>query len=112
LHLGRQNDRSSLSQRRRGGADLVKDAVADGEKLPRPRSVEELRTDKEIAAALADDVTIVWVPVLRDAGRPVKRTSRSMPGCSKRSTRRPRLTDSRARRSSPVRPSKKIKQGA
>jgi predicted RNase H-like HicB family nuclease len=50
----------------------VKDAVADGEKLPRPRSVEELRTDKEIAAALADDVTIVWVPVLRDAGRPVK----------------------------------------
>ena len=31
----------------------VKDAVADGEKLPRPRSVEELRTDKEIAAALA-----------------------------------------------------------
>ena len=50
----------------------VKDAVADGEKLARPRSVEELRTDKEIAAALADDVTIVWVPVLRDAGRPVK----------------------------------------
>jgi predicted RNase H-like HicB family nuclease len=50
----------------------VKDALADGEKLPRPRSVEELRADKEIAAALARDATIVWVPVLRDAGRPVK----------------------------------------
>jgi predicted RNase H-like HicB family nuclease len=37
----------------------VKDALADGEKLPRPRSVEELRADKEIAAA-AGNVTVAW----------------------------------------------------
>jgi predicted RNase H-like HicB family nuclease len=50
----------------------VEDAEADGEKLPRSRSVEAIRADPEIAAALAGGAAIVMVPVLRDAGRPAK----------------------------------------
>jgi predicted RNase H-like HicB family nuclease len=50
----------------------VEDAEADREKLPRSRSVEAIRADPEIAAALADGAAIVMVPVLRDAGRPAK----------------------------------------
>jgi predicted RNase H-like HicB family nuclease len=50
----------------------VEDAEADGEKLPRPRTLEALRADPEIAAALAQGAAITIVPVLRDAGRPAK----------------------------------------
>ena len=50
----------------------VEDAEADGEKLPRPRTLEALRADPEIAAALAEGAAITIVPVLRDAGRPAK----------------------------------------
>jgi predicted RNase H-like HicB family nuclease len=50
----------------------VEDAEADGERLARSRSVEAIRTDPEIAAALADGAAIMMVPVLRDAGRPAK----------------------------------------
>jgi predicted RNase H-like HicB family nuclease len=50
----------------------VEDAETDGEKLPRSRSVEAMRADPEIAAALAGGAVIAMVPVLRDAGRPAK----------------------------------------
>jgi predicted RNase H-like HicB family nuclease len=50
----------------------VEDAEADSEKLPRPRTLETLRADPEIAAALAQGAAITIVPVLRDAGRPAK----------------------------------------
>jgi predicted RNase H-like HicB family nuclease len=50
----------------------VEDAEADGERLPRSRSVEAIRADPEIAAALAAGAAIMMVPVLRDAGRPAK----------------------------------------
>ena len=39
----------------------VEDAIADGEKLPKPRSVEELRADPYIAEAIAEGATLAPV---------------------------------------------------
>jgi predicted RNase H-like HicB family nuclease len=50
----------------------VEDAIDDGEALPPPRSVEELRADPEIAAALAEGAALAIVPLLLDAGRAVR----------------------------------------
>jgi len=50
----------------------VEDAIDDGETLPTPRSVETLRADPEIAAALKDGAALAIVPLLLDAGRPVR----------------------------------------
>jgi predicted RNase H-like HicB family nuclease len=43
----------------------IEDAEADGEKLPRPRTLEALRADPEVTAALANGAAMV--PVFRDA---------------------------------------------
>ena len=43
-----------------------------GEALPPPRSVEALRADPEIAAALAEGAALAIVPLLLDAGRAVR----------------------------------------
>ena len=50
----------------------VADAMDDGEALPPSRSVEELRADPEIAAALAEGAALAVVPLLLDAGRTVR----------------------------------------
>ncbi len=50
----------------------IEDAIDDGEQLPPPRSVEALRADPEIASALADGAALAVVPLLLDAGRPVR----------------------------------------
>jgi predicted RNase H-like HicB family nuclease len=50
----------------------AEDALADGEKLPKPRSVEALRTDPEVAAALAEGAALAIVPLVLDSGRPAK----------------------------------------
>ena len=50
----------------------VEDAIDDGEALPTPRSVEALRADPEIAAALAEGAALAIVPLLLDAGRAVR----------------------------------------
>jgi predicted RNase H-like HicB family nuclease len=50
----------------------VEDARADGEKIPKPRTAEKLRADPEVAGALADGGVIAYVPLVLDAGRPVK----------------------------------------
>ena len=50
----------------------VEDAMDDGEALPPSRSVEELRADPEIAAALAEGAALAVVPLLLDAGRAVR----------------------------------------
>jgi predicted RNase H-like HicB family nuclease len=50
----------------------VEDARADGEKIPKPRSAEKLRADPEVAAALARGGVFAYVPLVLDAGRPVK----------------------------------------
>ena len=48
----------------------AEDALADGEKLPKPRSVEALRRDPEVAAALAQGAVLAIVPLVLDTGRP------------------------------------------
>jgi len=50
----------------------AEDALADGEKLPKLRSIEAVRVDPEVAAALAHGAVLAIVPLVRDAGRPVK----------------------------------------
>jgi HicB_like antitoxin of bacterial toxin-antitoxin system len=50
----------------------VEDALADGEKLPKPRPIEALRADPEVAAALAEGAALAIVPLVLDAGRPAK----------------------------------------
>jgi predicted RNase H-like HicB family nuclease len=50
----------------------VEDARADGEQVPKPRSADKLRKDPEVAAALARGGVLAYVPLLLDAGRPVK----------------------------------------
>jgi predicted RNase H-like HicB family nuclease len=50
----------------------AEDALADGERLPKPRSIEAIRADPEVAAALAHGAVLAIVPLVRDAGRPVK----------------------------------------
>ena len=50
----------------------AEDALADREKLPKPRSVEVLRADPEVAAALAGGAALAIVPLVVDAARPAK----------------------------------------
>jgi predicted RNase H-like HicB family nuclease len=50
----------------------AEDALADGERLPRPRNAEELRSDPEVAEAVANGAALAIVPLLLDAGRPAK----------------------------------------
>jgi len=50
----------------------AEDAIADGEPLPQPRSVETLRADPEIAEAIAEGAALAIVPLLLDAGRPAQ----------------------------------------
>jgi predicted RNase H-like HicB family nuclease len=50
----------------------VEDAEGSGEKLPRQRTLEALRADPGVAAALAEGAAVALVPVLRDCGRSVR----------------------------------------
>jgi predicted RNase H-like HicB family nuclease len=50
----------------------AEDALADGEKLPKPHSMEALRADPEVAAALAQGAALAIVPLVLDAGRAAK----------------------------------------
>jgi predicted RNase H-like HicB family nuclease len=50
----------------------IEDAEAEGEAVPRPRSLEALREDPDVAAALAQGAVLTLVPLLRDVGRAVK----------------------------------------
>jgi predicted RNase H-like HicB family nuclease len=47
-------------------------AKADGVKIPRPRAIEVLRRDPEVADALAEGAVIAMVPLVLDTGRPAK----------------------------------------
>src|SRR3984893_18803906 len=46
--------------------------LAGGEILPKPRTIEAIRADPEVAAALAHGAVLAIVPLVRGAGRPVK----------------------------------------
>lgn len=50
----------------------AEDARADGETLPPARSIEALRKDRDVAAALAKGAALAVVPVILDAGRPAR----------------------------------------
>jgi predicted RNase H-like HicB family nuclease len=50
----------------------AQDAIDDGGALPPPRSVEALRADPEVAAALAEGAALAIVPLLLDSGRAVR----------------------------------------
>jgi predicted RNase H-like HicB family nuclease len=50
----------------------VEDAGADGEPIPKARPAEKLRNDPDVAAALAEGGVLAYVPLVRDAARPVK----------------------------------------
>jgi len=50
----------------------VEDAIAEGEKIPKPRSAEHLRRDKDVARALAEGAALAVVPLVMDSGRPAK----------------------------------------
>jgi hypothetical protein len=43
----------------------IEDALADGEKIPNPRSAEKLRNDPAVAAALAEGAILTRVPLTR-----------------------------------------------
>jgi predicted RNase H-like HicB family nuclease len=44
----------------------------NGGKMPRPRSPDALRADKETAEALADGAAMMVVPLIFESGRPAK----------------------------------------
>jgi predicted RNase H-like HicB family nuclease len=50
----------------------AEDARAEGEAMPRPRTIEAIRRDGGVAAALAEGAVLAVVPLLLDAGRPAK----------------------------------------
>ena len=50
----------------------IEDARADGEAIPPPRQMDDLRRDPEIAQALAQDAAFALIPVLVDSGRPAR----------------------------------------
>ena len=50
----------------------IEDALEDGEKPPRPRSLKELLADREVRRALGTGSALMLVPVVRDSGRPTK----------------------------------------
>jgi len=65
-------------------------AIADGEPLPQPRSVELLRAAPEIAEAIAGGAALAIVPLLLDAGARPRPICRSTPDFSPPSTKRRR----------------------
>jgi len=67
---------STTDEALRNAIDAIRfwaeDGIADGEKLPPPRSAETLRADPEVAEAIAEGAVLAIVPLLLDAGRPAK----------------------------------------
>lgn len=57
-------------------ADALRDWVEvteeSGGKIPRPRSLEALRRDPDVKAALKDGAGLATVPLVRETGKPVK----------------------------------------
>jgi len=68
----------------------AEDAIADGEALPQPRSVETLRADPGIAETIAEGAALAIVPMLVDTRRPAKANLSIDAGFSKPSTKWPK----------------------
>jgi predicted RNase H-like HicB family nuclease len=52
--------------------DYVETGLAQGEDIPAPRTMEQLRLDPEVREALAQGATFVSVALVRGLSRPVK----------------------------------------
>ena len=50
----------------------AEDAIESGEALPKPRSIEVIRKDRDVARELADGAALAIVPLVMETGRPVK----------------------------------------
>jgi predicted RNase H-like HicB family nuclease len=50
----------------------VRDAATAGKQLPKPRTLEQLYKDADVAGAIAKGGALIVVPVLRDYGRSIK----------------------------------------
>jgi predicted RNase H-like HicB family nuclease len=50
----------------------AQDAIESGEKLPKPRTMEQIRKDPEVARDLAQGAALAVVPLVIELGRPVK----------------------------------------
>jgi predicted RNase H-like HicB family nuclease len=47
----------------------AEDAIADGEALPPPRSLEDIRSDRKVVRAVAEGAALAVVPLVIDSGR-------------------------------------------
>ena len=50
----------------------AEDAIDRGEALPKPRGIEVIRKDRDVARDLADGGALAIVPLVMETGRPVK----------------------------------------
>jgi predicted RNase H-like HicB family nuclease len=50
----------------------AEDALKDNERLPKPRSIEAIRKDPDVARDLAEGCLLAVVPLIIETGRPVK----------------------------------------
>ena len=50
----------------------VEDAIDSGEKVPKPRTMEQVRKDPDVARDLAAGAALAIVPLVVETGRPVK----------------------------------------
>lgn len=53
-------------------ADWMGDRLANGRKLPKPSTVEQLREDADIADDVAKGSVFILLPLVLDAGRPAR----------------------------------------
>jgi HicB-like antitoxin of HicAB toxin-antitoxin system len=53
-------------------AHAAEDAVSSKEGLPKPRSIEAIRKDPDVARDLAEGGVLAVVPLVMETGRPVK----------------------------------------
>jgi len=50
----------------------IEDAREEGESIPKARSMEKIRKDADVVAALAEGAALTVVPVVMDSGRAVR----------------------------------------
>lgn len=66
----------TLDEAMANAAEALRDRIevteAHGEAVPKPRALEKLRTDREVAAAIAGGASLAVVPLVRETGRPAK----------------------------------------
>src|SRR5438105_2177732 len=85
----------------------AEDALADGERLPQPRSAEQMRADPEVAEAISDGAALAIVPFCSTKAAPPRPLCQSTQACSLPSTTLRRSMASPVRPSSPAQRAKR-----